>query len=196
MRDIIEGFCDIVVMDGISSTDSVGTHSDGSAHTTVLGRARMDVACVLDLQQPECLEQRKKALEEIRQVCNLGNANMHHIQFEKLDFGETNVLDTFYNADLAVVDLSIQLQQSALFYHLGVRESFGMKENILLYNDMGSEATIRLKLSCGSYTFISYRLLECGSCIITIAGEELFDPKQNLTSRLKKLFQDVEVQSK
>ncbi|XP_029659596.1 mitogen-activated protein kinase kinase kinase 15 isoform X3 [Formica exsecta] len=191
------------IMEGISSTDSVGTQSDISGHTTVPGRPRMDVACVLDLQQPEHLAQRKKTLDEVRQACNLVNANIHHIQFEKLDFGETNVLDTFYNADVAVVDLSIQLQQSALFYHLGVRESFGMKENILLYNDVDTEATIRLKLSCGSYTFVSYRVVEsCGSCVATnpatsrITGEEAIDPKQHLTLKLKKLLQDVEIQSK
>ncbi|CAL7938490.1 unnamed protein product [Xylocopa violacea] len=190
------------VVEGISSTDSVGTHSDISGHTTVSGRPRMDVACVLDLQQTEHLAQRRRALEEIRQACNLVNANMHHIQFEKLDFGETNVLDTFYNADVAIVDLSIQLQQSALFYHLGVRESFGMKENILLHNDVDPETTIRIKLSCGNYTFVSYRVVECGSCVATnptttrITGEEAIDPKQHLTLKLKKLFQDVEVQSK
>ncbi|XP_043275443.1 mitogen-activated protein kinase kinase kinase 15 isoform X2 [Venturia canescens] len=189
-------------LDGVSSTDSVGTHSDVSGNTTISGRPRMDVACVLDLQQPEHIAQRKRALEEVKQACNSVNSDMHHIQFEKLDFGETNVLDTFYNADVAVVDLSIQLQQSALFYHLGVRESFGMKENILLYNDMDSEATIRLKLSCGSYTFVSYRVLDCGSCVATslassrLTGEEVADPKQQLTIRLKRLLQDVEVQSK
>ncbi|XP_046476779.1 mitogen-activated protein kinase kinase kinase 15 isoform X1 [Neodiprion pinetum] len=190
------------VVDAMLSTDSVGTHSDVSGHTTIPGRPRMDVACVLDLQQPQYLSHRKKALEEVRQACSLVNANMHHIQFEKLDFGEANVLDTFYNADVVVVDLSIQLQQSALFYHLGVRESFGMKENILLHNDMDTEATIRLKLSCGSYTFVTYRVVECGSCVATspaasrVTGEEVIDPKQHLMLKLKRLFQDVEVQSK
>lgn len=71
-----------------------------------------------------------------------------------MDFGETNVLETFYNADVAILDLSIQAQQIALFYHLGVRESFGMKGNILLYNESQSEQTFRLKVGYILLTFL------------------------------------------
>ncbi|XP_065351801.1 mitogen-activated protein kinase kinase kinase 15 isoform X2 [Cloeon dipterum] len=182
-----------------SETESLGGHSSDAS----IGRSRMDVVCMLDLQNPEHLLHRKTAIECVKHACSLVNAAFQHIQFKRLDFGEANVLDAFYNADVAVVDLSIQEQQSALFYHLGVRESFGMKENILLFNDTNLDTTLRLKTSCGSYTFISYRVVECGTCFTTnpatanVIGEENSpDTRQPLSSKLRKLLQDVEIQSK
>lgn len=176
--------------------------SDLSANTAVpLGRPRMDVVCVIDMHQSENLNHRKCAFEEIKQACISVNANFIVIQFEKLDFGETNILDSFYNADVAFVDISIIYQQRTLSYHLGIRESFGMKENIMMYNDTDTEATLKLKISCGNCIFLPYKLIDNGSCVVTnpVKGkfsEEAHDPKQSLLGRVKKLLQDVEIHSK
>lgn len=125
---------------------------------------------------------------------------------------------------MAIVDLSIQVQQSSLLYHLGLRESFGMKQNILLYNDLDTEVTLRVKvcmmidnksniniictneiifqLSCGSYIFLSYKLADCGTCLTTNtsfqeeSGTCAFEPRVPITVKLKKLLKDVEVQTK
>ncbi|CAL4111120.1 unnamed protein product, partial [Meganyctiphanes norvegica] len=184
-------------------TDSLGSKSDNSGHSVILAgiRARMDVVCVIDLVQSERLSHRRKAYDELKAVCTAVQANCYHVQFEKLDFGETNVLDQFYNADVAIVDLSILMQQRTLFYHLGVRESFDMKENIILYHDYDAEVTMPLKLSCGNYTFISYRTLDTGQCIITdpsirMGEESNNDAKILLNTKLRRHLQDVEVQTK
>ncbi|XP_054268052.1 mitogen-activated protein kinase kinase kinase 15 isoform X2 [Macrosteles quadrilineatus] len=183
--------------DSHSLAESAGSHSDAATSQ----RPTMDVVCIIDLQQPLHLAHRKRALEDIKQACTIVHANLHLIQFEKLDFGETNVLTTFYNADVAMVDLSLVVQQSSLFYHLGVRQSFGMKENWLLYNDMDTETTLRLKMSACNFLFLSYRLAQCGTCLLTNPAAdrldtEALDTQQPLTIKLKKLLQEVEIQAK
>ncbi|KAH9628726.1 hypothetical protein HF086_003680 [Spodoptera exigua] len=192
----VRSICESICSDGSSATVQPGGSNQ---------RPRMDIACVLDITQTLNLAHRKRALEEVRLASELVNANLHHIPFEKLDFGETNVLDTFYNADVALVDLSLQVQQSSLLYHLGVRESFDMKENVLLYNDVDADSTLRLKfpqLSLPNFLFVSYKLTEAGTCVTTnpaatkFKGDDSADPKQPLTLRLKNVLQDVEVQTK
>ena len=58
------------------------------------------------------------------------------------------MLDIFYNADVVVVDMTITVQQSSLFYHIGVRESMGMKCNVVIVNDTDPEVTVSLRVSC------------------------------------------------
>lgn len=116
----------------------------------------MQVVCVLSLTGSNSKDQkgsgaadievRKKAYEELKKVCGCLKTELTHIQFEKLDFGETEVLDRFYNADVAVVDLSVPVQQSALFYHIGVRESMGMPETVILLHDTDPEFTLSVKV--------------------------------------------------
>ncbi|GCB64762.1 hypothetical protein scyTo_0011797 [Scyliorhinus torazame] len=104
------------------------------------------------------------ALQCLREACESVSAALQAVHFEKLDFGETSVLDYFYNADIAVVEMSDAFRQPSLFYHLGVRESFSMANNIILYCDTNSETLQSLQeiicqkknASCGNYTFIPY----------------------------------------
>ncbi|XP_027836308.1 mitogen-activated protein kinase kinase kinase 15 isoform X2 [Aphis gossypii] len=184
----------------VESTGNLA-HS-ASVSSDISNRTKMDIVCIIDVVQSSNLAHRKRALEEVKQASMIVNANLFIVLFEKLDFGETAELDTFYNADVAIVDLSIQFQQSSLFYHLGLRESFGMKQNIMLYNDLDTEVTLRLKLSCGSYTFLSYKLEDCGTCLTTNTsfqddnGTSAFEPRVPVTVKLKNLLKDVEIQTK
>lgn len=209
-------------------TDSLGSRSDNSGKTTLsaqtagsnygqsmggssaggcgvggppLLKPKMEVVCVIDTHTTRFLPERKLAWEEVKFACGLMSSPLHEVvqlQFEKLDFGEANVLDLFYNADVAIIDLSVVVQQSSLFYHLGVRESFGMKQNILLYLDSNPEETLALKHSCVNYAFVSYHVpSDHGTPMVTDATG-LYETGQRLSlaTKLKNLFQEMEIQSK
>lgn len=48
--------------------------------------------------------------------------------------------------DIAVVDMSDVCRQPSLFYHLGVRESFDMANNVILYHDTDPDTAQSLKV--------------------------------------------------
>uniref|UniRef100_A0A8C3LN75 mitogen-activated protein kinase kinase kinase n=1 Tax=Chrysolophus pictus TaxID=9089 RepID=A0A8C3LN75_CHRPC len=66
--------------------------------------------------------------------------------------------------DVAVVDMSDISKQPSLFYHLGVRESFDMANNVILYHGTDDDTAQSLKVrfslqnlaSSGNYYFIPY----------------------------------------
>uniref|UniRef100_A0A182LVQ7 Protein kinase domain-containing protein n=1 Tax=Anopheles culicifacies TaxID=139723 RepID=A0A182LVQ7_9DIPT len=149
------------VVSSVKHSGSMSNLSDISGNTAIQvsgasahaghARPRMDIAVVIDCEKSAFLSHRKAALEEVRQACAQVGANLQLLQFEVLDYSDRNTLEYFYNADVVVVDLSVQTQRSTLCYHLGVRESFEMNENIVIYNDTQHEATLRMKISCGNY---------------------------------------------
>ncbi|TKS87489.1 Mitogen-activated protein kinase kinase kinase 15 [Collichthys lucidus] len=69
------------------------------------------------------------ALQCLQRACDSESALLTTVTFGRLDFGETSVLDSFYDAaveiflfllpDIAVVDMSDVFRQPSLFYHLG-----------------------------------------------------------------------------
>ncbi|KAM6900416.1 mitogen-activated protein kinase kinase kinase 15 [Xenentodon cancila] len=85
------------------------------------------------------------ALQCLQRACDSESALLTTVTFGRLDFGETAVLDSFYDADIAVVDMSDVFRQPSLFYHLGVRESFDMANNVILYHDTDPDTAQSLK---------------------------------------------------
>nr|XP_058163525.1 mitogen-activated protein kinase kinase kinase 5 isoform X1 [Dasypus novemcinctus] len=123
------------------------------------GGRRTAVAYVINEASPgQLVVAESEALQSLREACEAAGATLETLHFGKLDFGETTVLDRFYNADIAVVEMSDAFRQPSLFYHLGVRESFSMANNIILYCDTNSDSLHSLKMCTGNYTFVPYMI--------------------------------------
>ncbi|XP_066104226.1 mitogen-activated protein kinase kinase kinase 5 isoform X1 [Saccopteryx bilineata] len=131
------------------------------------GGRRTTVAYVINEEsQGQLVVAESEALQCLREACEAVGATLESLHFGKLDFGETTVLDRFYNADIAVVEMSDAFRQPSLFYHLGVRESFSMANNVILYCDTNSHSLHSLKeiicqkntMCTGNYTFVPYMI--------------------------------------
>ena len=80
----------------------------------------------------------KKALEALELAAEKSSSNIERIPFEKLDFGDLNALEKFYSAPVVVVDVTEVQYEACLFYQIGLRESFGMKHNVVMCVDKES----------------------------------------------------------
>ncbi|CAL8315075.1 unnamed protein product [Lota lota] len=128
-----------------------------------LGR-QVTVAYVINSELSQGSNAENLALRCLKDACDSLGSKLETVHFGKLDFGETVVLDRFYNADIAVVEMTDAFRQPSLFYHLGVRESFSMANNIILYCDSNSDSLQSLQeiicqknTTCSAnYTFIPY----------------------------------------
>ncbi|XP_041089934.1 mitogen-activated protein kinase kinase kinase 6-like isoform X2 [Polyodon spathula] len=157
-----------------------------------------------DLQQSE----ENLSLRCLEEACANAHAKMNTIPFGSLALGTTDILDIFYNADVAVVEMSDTFCQPSLFYHLGVRESFSMTNNFILYCVKNQNDLQALKEQCGSYTFIPYTVSPQGKVFACEAGVQmkglsnLFQANFNieplltpLVDRLVKLLGDTQIHS-
>nr|XP_039329496.1 mitogen-activated protein kinase kinase kinase 6 isoform X2 [Saimiri boliviensis boliviensis] len=92
------------------------------------------------------------------------------LPFGTLALGDTAALDAFYNADVVVLEVSSSLAQPSLFYHLGVRESFSMTNNVLLCSQADLPDLQALRDCVGSYTLIPYVVTATGRVLCGDAG--------------------------
>ncbi|XP_039974105.1 mitogen-activated protein kinase kinase kinase 5 isoform X2 [Xiphias gladius] len=147
------------------------------------------------------------SLKCLKEACADVHAVFRTVSFERISLGTTDILDSFYNADVAVVEMSDTFCQPSLFYHLGVRESFSMTNNIILYCYKQDSDLQAVKEQCGSYTFIPYVVSPQGkvfACDVKImAGiKELMQPSFQLeplltplVERLVHLLNNIHIQS-
>ncbi|XP_035264795.1 mitogen-activated protein kinase kinase kinase 5 isoform X2 [Anguilla anguilla] len=136
------------------------------------------------------------SLKCLKEACADARAVFKTIPFERIALGTTDILDSFYNADVAVVEMSDSFCQPSLFYHLGVRESFSMTNNIILYCNKQDNDLQALKEQCGSYTFLPYVVSPQGKVFACDAGmatsiKELMRPSFKLEPLLTPLVDQL-----
>ncbi|XP_047455739.1 mitogen-activated protein kinase kinase kinase 5 [Mugil cephalus] len=191
-------------------SESVDLSASGSGKQIISPRSRtraLSVAYIVngDASVPQTEE--NLSLKCLKEACADTHAVFKTFSFERISLGTTDILDSFYNADVAVVEMSDTFCQPSLFYHLGVRESFSMTNNIILYCYKQDNDLQAVKEQCGCYTFIPYvvspqgKVFACDATMMTCI-KELMQPSFQLeplltplVDRLVHMLNNVHVQS-
>ncbi|XP_022652260.1 mitogen-activated protein kinase kinase kinase 15-like isoform X3 [Varroa jacobsoni] len=184
--------------------------SQGSSTATTV--AKMEVVLLIDLEtrHPEWGDSSNRliAQEEIRRACRAAGATLRTIDLRDLGHQERpsgEIQELFYQADVAIVDITIRSQWNCLFYHLGIRESFRMVHSIVIGN--ASSKTGDHKSQLGNYRPIYYCVADNERqpiCYVSEIGPSFSDgigivpvaEKDLLCSVIKKRLLEFEVNSK
>nr|KAF6320605.1 mitogen-activated protein kinase kinase kinase 15 [Pipistrellus kuhlii] len=145
---------------------------DGAAPSQESPEQRFLRAAYIWNRSPEDSGHEAGALQCLVRACEAQGARLSTLRFGELDCQE-NMLEAFYNAEIAVVDMSDVSRQPSLFYHLGIRESFNMTNNVILYyaTDIATASllkdmvTQKNTVSSGNYHFIPYIMTPDAECI-------------------------------
>lgn len=95
------------------------------------GGRRTTVAYVInEASQGQLVVAESEALQSLREACETVGATLETLHFGKLDFGETTVLDRFYNAGECVTPFPIHGQGLRFPWLLQVKKCFSKQEKI------------------------------------------------------------------
>uniref|UniRef100_A0A1I8EY62 DUF4071 domain-containing protein n=1 Tax=Wuchereria bancrofti TaxID=6293 RepID=A0A1I8EY62_WUCBA len=141
----------------------------------------------MDLKAAKNMKIREMACSDVQKVADSLNVNLTHLDFDRLDFGETNALDVFYNADVALVDVSIAQQQPSLCYHIGVRESMGQSYNIILTEETSESLVKALKKTLAHLPLIAYILPNDSSSLVSVDKTSKIDSLSQLKSGIDQI---------
>ncbi|XP_055987105.1 mitogen-activated protein kinase kinase kinase 15 [Sorex fumeus] len=117
-----------------------------------------------ELEDPEANNPEAGARACLRKACLTHGVRLGSVPLEELELGDPGLLDAFYTADIAIADMSDVSRHPLLFYYLGIRESFNMTNNVILYYNTNVDIAVLLeefvtrknKVISGNYYFIPY----------------------------------------
>lgn len=160
----------------------------------------LHIVLLIDTEhQDSGLPTRKQAYEDVHRMCRIQKLHLQDVSFHGLQSSSAPVLELFYNADCAIIDFSMKNQQSILFYHLGIRQSLGMLENVLLYHaevERDLELSLELSTNVSGMNSVGYNLQTVAQkkeCVVVkaFAGKDC-----TLAQKLKVIIREASRQSK